>query len=79
MCEMCHCAPCLPGCPNEPDMPTVYVCKCCGEPIVQDEFYYEFAGSRYHEECFEDTAVDILLEHGATKGTAELEESDYDD
>ncbi len=77
MCEICHHAPCLSGCPNAPDPPTVYICKCCGEPIVVDETYYEFEGDRYHEECFEDTAVDILLENGATKSTAELEEPDY--
>lgn len=78
MCEICHSTPCHPRCPNAPEPPEVYKCKACGEPIVEGDEYYEYEGNYYHEECFEDSAVDILLESGATKGTAESEEPDYD-
>lgn len=72
MCDVCHMTPCDSRCPNAPDPPTVYTCKLCGEPIVVGDDYYEMDGEFYHEDCFEESAVDILLnECGAMKGVAE--------
>lgn len=74
MCSECHMSPCHPRCPNAPEPPKVYTCKICGEPIVEGEEYYEMDAEFYHEECFEDNAVQILMDEcGAMKGTAELE------
>jgi hypothetical protein len=37
--------------------------------------FYEMDGEYYHEECFEDNAVSILVEEcGAMKGTAEKDD-----
>lgn len=74
MCSECHMSPCHPRCPNAPEPPKVYTCKICGEPIVEGEEYYEMDAEFYHEECFEDNAVQILMDEcGAMKGTAEFE------
>lgn len=74
MCDVCRMSPCHPRCPNAPEPPKVYTCKICGEPIVEGEEYYEMDAEFYHEECFEDNAVQILMDEcGAMKGTAELE------
>lgn len=74
MCQVCLQTPCHPRCPNAPEPPKVYTCKICGEPIVEGEEYYEMDAEFYHEECFEDNAVQILMDEcGAMKGTAELE------
>lgn len=74
MCSECHMSPCHPRCPNAPEPPKVYTCKICGEPIVEGDEYYEMDAEFYHEECFEDNAVQILMDEcGAMKGTAELE------
>lgn len=74
MCSECHMSPCHPRCPNAPEPLKVYTCKICGEPIVEGEEYYEMDAEFYHEECFEDNAVQILMDEcGAMKGTAELE------
>ena len=73
MCAICHHTPCDPRCPNAPDPPAVYTCKWCGESIVDGEEYIELDGEQYHTECFEDAAVEILLEdYGAMKGVAEM-------
>lgn len=72
MCEVCHMNPCHPQCPNAPDPEPVYTCKICGEAIRAGDDYYEMDGEFYHAECFEDNAVDILMnECGAMKGVAE--------
>ena len=72
MCEICHMTPCHPQCPNAPEPPAVYYCKVCGEPIVAGETYYEMDSEFYHEECFEDNAVNILMEEcGAMKSVEE--------
>lgn len=62
---MCNCrlAKCDPRCPNAKDPPTVYICAICGEPVVSGEEYMELDGDFYHQECFEGSAVDILLEN----------------
>lgn len=74
MCDECRMSPCHPRCPNAPEPPKVYTCKICGEPIVEGDEYYEMDAEFYHEECFEDNAVQILMDEcGAMKGTAELE------
>lgn len=74
MCDECRMSPCHPRCPNAPEPPKVYTCKICGEPIVEGEEYYEMDAEFYHEECFKDNAVQILMDEcGAMKGTAELE------
>lgn len=75
MCSECRMTPCHPRCPNAPEPAAVYTCKICKEPITEGEEYYEMDAEFYHEECFEDNAVKILLEEcGAMKGTAEKED-----
>ncbi len=77
MCEICGHFTCVSRCPNYEEK-AVYTCKYCGEAIVEGEECYEYDGDYYHEDCFSDCAVDLLLESGATKLTAEEEEPDYD-
>ena len=74
MCEICHQFRCPSGCPNAPDPPAVATCKHCGEEIVVGDEYYEYDGECYHEDCFSDIAVSLLLEAGA-----ELKEASEDD
>lgn len=75
MCEICHRCPCDPRCPNAPEPPTVYTCKHCGESIMEGDEYYELDGDYYHEDCFGDAAVSILLDqYGARYGVAEVDE-----
>lgn len=71
MCAVCHMTICPSGCPNSGDERAVYTCKC-GDPIVENENYYEFDGVYYHEDCFYENAVDILIDIGATKGVADI-------
>lgn len=72
MCDICHMTPCDPRCPNAPEPQEVYTCKLCGEAIRVGDDYYEMDGEFYHEDCFEDNAVKILLDEcGAMKGVAE--------
>lgn len=72
MCSVCHQTPCHPQCPYAPELPAVYECKRCGESIVVGDEYYEMDGDYYHEECFEDNALELLLKSSdVTKGTAE--------
>lgn len=77
MCDICMVSPCAAGCPNAPDPDTVFTCKHCGEPIVVGDDYYEMDGDHWHEDCFRDCAVEILVEIGASRRTAES--SDIDD
>lgn len=78
MCDVCLRTPCDPRCPNAPEPPAVYTCKYCGEPITDGETYFELDGDHWHDECFQDNAVGILLETcGATKGIAERSD-DYE-
>lgn len=78
MCKVCHKTPCDPRCPNAPEPPVVYTCKICKEGIVAGDDYYEMDGEFYHEDCFEDNAVKILMEEcGAMRGVAEMEEPEW--
>lgn len=80
MCEICHRTPCDSRCPNAPLPTEVYNCKICGEGIVAGEDYYEMDGEFYHEECFEDNAVKILMDEcGAMKSVAEEPEREDED
>lgn len=74
MCSICHQAICPSGCPNADEAPAIAKCEHCSEDIVVGEEYYEYEGNLYHRECFEDIAVELLLEAGATLSTA----SEYD-
>lgn len=78
MCEVCRQHPCHPQCPNAPEPEAVYTCKICGEPITEGEGYYEMDAEFYHEECFEDSAVQILMDEcGAMRGVAERQEREW--
>lgn len=77
MCDICRCSICPSGCPNADGPISIGVCSHCNEDIVIGEEYYEYEGERYHEECFEDIAVELLVEAGATK--SEASEYDIDD
>lgn len=72
--RICRAAVYTPRSPESMDPPRVYRCKHCREDIVQGEEYVELEGEFYHQECFEDNAVRILMEdYGAIKGVAEIE------
>ncbi len=77
MCEICRSSPCLSGCPNAPDPEKVHTCEYCGEDIVVGDEYFEYDGEYYHDECFADCAVELLIEAGAKRSTAS--EDDIDD
>lgn len=78
MCAICMKSPCDSRCPNAPEPPAVYTCKSCGESIEVGEEYFELGGDHYHDDCFRDEAVQILLDdYGATSGVAELEEPSW--
>ena len=79
MCELCMTNPCDSRCPNAPEPEAVFKCSKCKEDIEEGELYYEFDGEHYHEDCFRDCAVDLLLENGASSGIAEVEENADDD
>lgn len=64
MCEYCRQFTCPAGCPNA-EVKAVAVCEKCGDDIVAGEGYYEYFGNHYHEDCFEEVAVNLLLETGA--------------
>ena len=74
MCDLCRCYPCYFSCPNAPEPEGVYTCESCKEDIVVGDTNYKFEGEYYHEECFKDNAVEILLENGAEKGEAERDD-----
>ena len=79
MCDICLRTPCDSRCPNAPEPLAVYTCKYCEDDILEGEDYFELDGEYYHEGCFEDNAVEILLkDYGATKGVAEADDG-YDD
>ena len=77
MCEICHQYRCPSGCPNAPDPEPIAICKHCLEDIVVGDEYYEYDGEKYHEDCFADAAVDLLIEAGAER--KEASEDDLDD
>ena len=75
MCAICMKSPCDSRSPNAPEPPAVYTCKSCGESIEVGEEYFELDGDHYHDNCFWEDAVQILLDdYGATRGVAKLEE-----
>ncbi len=78
MCEICGQLPHHPRCPMAPDPPAVYTCKSCKEPIYEGEDMIELDGSYYHDECFGDCAVDILMEeYGAEKRVEKVEDDEW--
>ncbi len=78
MCEFCGRSTCDCRCPNAPDPKTVAICKSCKEPICEGEDMIELDGSYYHDDCFGDCAVDILMEeYGAEKRVAMVEDDEW--
>lgn len=51
MCDVCRSEPCHPMCPNASDPPAVYVCSGCGDSILDGDYYWDFFGEQYCEEC----------------------------
>lgn len=71
MCEICRQSPCDPRCPCADQPEEICSCKICGEPICEGDEYYDMDGECYCVSCFEDNAVEILVEEcGATLLTA---------
>ncbi len=52
----------------------IAVCEGCGEGIEVGDTYYEYDGDLYHEECFEDAALSILIGEGAALREASAED-----
>lgn len=70
MCDICHRTPCDPRCPNAEDAATVYDCEYCGEPIRVGDLYREYDGKYYHDDCFPQAAVNIVVkENGFMRNT----------
>lgn len=42
--------------------PAQLVCKLCGKSIKEEPGYYEMDGEFYHSQCFEEGAVQILID-----------------
>lgn len=79
MYSACYKSPCRRWCPNAAEPTAVYTCKYCGDSITEGDDYFELNGEYYHEDCFEDSAVEILVkDYGAMKGVAEIPEPDYE-
>ncbi len=76
MCEICRRNQCVSGCPNAPAPKAVYTCEYCGNNIVVGDDYYEYNGKYYHEDCFADCAIELLMKAGAEKATASEDEID---
>ena len=76
MCDVCHMNPHHPKCPYAPEPPAIYICACCGEPIVRGDEFLELDGDYYHlEDCANEIAMDLLLDKcGARKGVAEADQ-----
>ncbi len=75
MCALCGQCPCNSRCPNAPDPTTVAICEFCKESIYEGEDMVELDGRYYHDECFEDCAVELLMEkYGTEKCVARLED-----
>lgn len=70
MCDICHRTPCLSRCPNAPEPMPVATCDYCGGDILEGDEYFSYNRELYHNDCFEEAAVDILIEDGATKRIA---------
>ncbi len=51
-------------------------CAWCQEVIEEGALSYSYNGELYHEECFEENAVELLKELGAVVKTAEYEEAE---
>lgn len=77
MCSICGFSTCPSGCPNADEPETVFTCEHCKDGITVGETYYEYDGCYYHEDCFEEIAVELLIKNGAEK--READESDIDD
>lgn len=77
MCEICKHFPCLSGCPNA-TLSKVYICEKCHEPIVENEDCYEMGNEYFHENCFEDYALEILINRcGAFKTVVNTEDEEW--
>lgn len=63
MCDICRNTPCHYRCPNAKEPEIKYTCAYCNEGIEAGEEYYSMEGKRYHMECLEDSAYDILQEN----------------
>jgi len=79
MCEICLSSPCAAGCPNADEPKSIGICTYCKEQIEVGEEYYEYNEDIYHEDCFFDVAVRILLEEGAMKKIAEIDEDEFNE
>lgn len=51
-------------------------CRQCNQDIVEGDDIITFDDNEYHEECFQDIAVSILLRLGAVSKVAENNSSD---
>ncbi len=74
MCAICGQFPCDSRCPNAPDPKTVVICEVCKEPIYEGEDMFKLDGCCYHDDCFRDCAVELLMEeYGAEECVARSE------
>ena len=65
-------------CWEPPEAERVFTCKYCDDDICVGDDCIELDGDYYHEDCFEECAVNILLEdYGACKH--EVTSDDIDD
>lgn len=60
MCIECRQNPCHAQCPNH-EWKAKHTCCVCGDDILPNDTFYELDTNCYHEECFQENAVDILV------------------
>ncbi len=51
-------------------------CKYCNEDILEGDEIFKFQGDVYHEECFADNSVNILINLGAESDVADYVDFD---
>lgn len=74
MCDLCRCFPCNSRCPNAEEPQAIYTCACCGESIIEGEYYYRVGSDCFHEECLEYRSLYVLKHYfGICKEIAEVE------
>ena len=54
------------GCQNRDPLP-VDSCSYCDFDIFEGDIFIEFEGKPYHEDCFQNCIVDILLNNGCAR------------
>lgn len=61
MCALCMKSPCDSRCPNAEEPQGKHTCIRCGEPIFENDRYYESMEGAICYECMEEMEIDEIL------------------